>query len=270
MIIDAISFFQENDMVDFRLQYLWSRVDQFVVAEASHTHSGNPKPWNFDQDRFAWAKEKLLYGKITFPDEMVEAAKNSEKPKEYTPNHPAWKLENYQRDAIELLCRNFSDDDILMLSDCDEIPSHDAIYTAKLCVDRFPMTFDQKLIFYNLTNYNKQPWGGTVVDMLGHARKVGMQYLRDNREHHSVIRNAGHHLTYFGGAQSVKSKLESFAHMELNKTEFTDITHIEESLKNSTSLFREDSVGCYKVGKDFYHKSFLKLVPDSWWGYEAI
>lgn len=247
MIIDSFIFNDEIEMVEFRLQYLWSRVDLFVIVEANKTFTGNIKPYKFDTNRFQWAKEKIFYC-----------------PMELDTHPDPWKMEAKQREHIASCVSAHSPDDILMLSDCDEIPTHYAIDIALKHKEHFPVTCDQSIVFYNLTNVNKNPWAGTVITTVGHAR-AGTQALRESRERNRVIRNGGFHLSYFGGVEQIKSKIESFSHTECNKPEFTSKEHIQKTLTSSGSLFGESQENCYKVGKDFYPADFLKLAPESWW-----
>lgn len=63
MIIDAFLFYQEYDMLEFRLRLLYDQVDKFVIVEADKTFSGLDKPFDFEQHRarYAWAEEKIKY-----------------------------------------------------------------------------------------------------------------------------------------------------------------------------------------------------------------
>lgn len=247
MIIDSVLYNGEADMLEFRMKYLWDSVDCFVVVQADHTFSGKKKNLaNFE--KFEWAQEKTIFSSLSCE-----------------PYSNPWLNETNLRNSIMQPCQGFSNSDIIMLSDCDEVPTHEAIDTALKHSNLWPMTFDQTIVFYNLSNVNKSPWGGTIISTLGYARNIGMQPLRKSREQNKVIRNGGFHFSYFGGAEAVREKIESFSHQELNKPEFTDMENIKHSLDNAKSLFGEENENTYKVGRDFYPSDMIKLFPERWW-----
>ena len=50
-VIDCFTFFNELDLLEFRLKFLDQHVDMFVVAESNLTHSGKPKPYYFEENK---------------------------------------------------------------------------------------------------------------------------------------------------------------------------------------------------------------------------
>lgn len=264
MIIDAVLFNNEFDILEFRLQLLWRYVDKFVIVEADKTFSGSDKPWNFisQMDRFYWAKEKIVYhgAKIDMSGLDLNYV-----PASYEPDAPQWKIENQQRNSILEACNEFPDDSIIMLSDCDEIPSHAAVEFRRDNNLIYPMTCDQTIIPYHL-GYARDDigWRGTVMSDLGYVRQSSFQWMRDNRASFSPFPSGGWHLSFFGGAGQIKNKIQSYAHQEFNKPEFTDIEYIEETIKNGNHLFKEEA-SLRKVDKSFYPKYFIDLAPESWW-----
>src|SRR5690349_9882068 len=119
-IIDCFTFFNELDLLEFRLKLLDSHVDHFVMAESNITHSGQPKPFYFEEnrERFQPWLHKILY--IPLHQSAEGLVFNSET--SYNPQSSAWKLENGQRNALTAAAKLTSDDDLVLLSDLDEIP----------------------------------------------------------------------------------------------------------------------------------------------------
>ena len=112
-IIDCFTFFNELDLVEIRLKYLYDVVDHFVIIEADMTHSGNEKPYIFQQslERFAPLKDKIIY----IPAKM----------KHFDPGKEVeWKREGYQRECIAMGLKKIDlhDNDLILISDLDEIP----------------------------------------------------------------------------------------------------------------------------------------------------
>lgn len=266
MIIDSFIFNDEIEMLQFRLRLLWNKVDKFIVVEGNHTHSGNPKPINLlgkFVDELQWAEEKL----ITYPVRIDTANLDfSYRPKEYDPNAPQWKVEHQQRNAIINACRKFSDNDTLMLSDCDEIPSYGAIEFFRNTKFTYPVSCDQIIVPYGL-NYVRSDigWRGTVACSLGYCRQEGPQILRDLRTKYPPIPYGGWHLTYFGGAEQIKKKLESFAHAELNRPSLTDADYIKYCFDHEIDFLTGNATLLTKVGKEIYPEYFLKYALEKWW-----
>lgn len=268
MIIDALTFFEELDVLEFRLKLLWDVVDKFVIVEVDHTHSGVRKPFNFslNRPRFDWAKEKIIY----HVDYINMSGLNlSYKPDQYDPNAPQWEIENRQRNLIIGACFGFSDDDILMVSDCDEIPSREVVEFRKNNPIIHPMSCQQQVSVFSLDYLCPIDWRGTTISTLKYARENSPQTMRDMRNRYSVMPKAGWHLTYFGGASQVKRKIQSFAHQEYNKEEYLDMKKIETAVKTGGAIF-PDGTPTVKIGKEYYPEYFLKLAPEKWWNHESV
>jgi beta-1,4-mannosyl-glycoprotein beta-1,4-N-acetylglucosaminyltransferase len=45
-VFDCFTFYKEFDLLELRLEELWDAIDYFVIAEAGHTHQGQPKPYH--------------------------------------------------------------------------------------------------------------------------------------------------------------------------------------------------------------------------------
>lgn len=265
MIIDSFIFHNESDMLEFRLKLLWDVVDKFVIIEADRAFSGKIKPFNFitDKHRFDWAKEKIVYMPINV--DVFDLNLDAPPPEKWDDDHFSWRIENRQRTAIIDACKYFSNTDILMVSDCDEIPSAQAVEFRKNNNLMYPMTCDQFIIPYKL-NYMRPDmgWRGTVMCDLSYARQVGTQTLRNERQRYSPFPKGGWHLSYFGGADMIRNKIECFAHQEINRDEFKDIDHINDCIKWGKSLLKED-VSLDIIDASFYPQYFLDKVPKEWW-----
>lgn len=113
MIVDSFIFSNELGMLELRLEILADTVDRFVLVEADRTFSGNPKPLVFEEnkDRFDKFLDRIEHIVV---DDM--------------PNNPnPWVKEIHQRNAVRRGFGGLRDNDIVMVSDVDEIPDVERI-----------------------------------------------------------------------------------------------------------------------------------------------
>lgn len=271
MIIDATMFFQEFDMLEFRMKLLWDYVDKFVIVEADRTHSGIKRLFHLDKEdaRFRWASKKMEIFHLEVPSSFLEKEIFKSimvKPSKYDPEHYCWKIENFQREAIMTACNKYSDKDTLIMGDVDEIPSYEALSAMSHPSLPMPIALQQRIVPLDLTNLDPAiGWRGTVFSKLGFARETGIQALRNMRKELPFIEKGGWHLSYFGGAQQIKTKIESFAHQELNSPILNNINHIESCIDSGQDIFGYENKNV-KIGKEFYPGYFIKHAPKKWWG----
>ena len=106
-IYDCFSYWDEDLLLELRLNILNNYVDYFVVVESDKTWQNNPKEFKFKLDNFIKFKDKIIYVRV---DDMPEG----ENP---------WVRENYQRNCITRGLHQAKDNDLIIISDADEIPN---------------------------------------------------------------------------------------------------------------------------------------------------
>jgi beta-1,4-mannosyl-glycoprotein beta-1,4-N-acetylglucosaminyltransferase len=194
MLVDAFMFFNEFDVLEMRLRALWDHVDLFVLVESPETHAGNPKPLHFkeNQERYAQYLSKIRY---------IEApvCPNPDKTDKFF-------IEKFQRDYIKLGLPE--EECTVMISDVDEIPDPMQIPqgagTVGLHMTMFEYSFD-----YIFTG---EPWIGTVITSNSDMKLRGPNYFRFNRWKFPIMTHAGWHLSSFGDAEHVATKIKNYAH----------------------------------------------------------
>ena len=148
MLIDSFLFFNEAELVELRIKYLNNLVDYFVVVEADITHQGKKKDWNFPKILESNLKEfsnKIQYHQLNIDPEKI---KNEESwIIDDIKGNDAHRVDNFQRNYIKTACEKFSNEDILIISDVDEIPSKQKLEFIKLCDFKkiAPIVFEQHL-----------------------------------------------------------------------------------------------------------------------------
>lgn len=234
MIIDSFIFNDELDILEFRLELLWDKVNKFIIVEANKTHTGLEKPFYFQEnkERFKWAESKIHHYMFS-PN--IEGMDFASKPSTYDTNHDCWKLENWQRNAILDIASEFPDDAVLIISDCDEIPSYEALALAR--ESQLPLACKQDLFYYNLSNLCNQDWRGSIFATVAQVKSLTPQGLRDMRNALPGITDGGWHLSWFG---DITKKLSMQAHQELNTPEFNNAEHVKKCIEQRKDLFNRN------------------------------
>jgi beta-1,4-mannosyl-glycoprotein beta-1,4-N-acetylglucosaminyltransferase len=195
MIVDSFMFYNELDVLEWRLRALDPYVDLFVLVESEVSHIGLPKELYFEKN-----KERFSQWISKIRHVVARDMPTDENP---------WSREKYQRHCILNGLQDIPDDAHVMISDVDEIPDMSRlepwpIRTISIHVHMFEYSFD-----YTFTG---EPWFGTVVTNIKSFKKLGPNFFRDNRWRFPYIINAGWHLSSFGDAEHVLKKLKTYAH----------------------------------------------------------
>jgi len=155
-------FFDEEMLLDLRLNILDKYVDKFVITEAIYTHSGNPKTLIFDINKFSKFKDKIIYIVVDKPPpDLININKSdnsNEKQSKMTLN--AKKREVYQINKARDGIADANLDDIIIISDLDEIPNLEKIDFR--IINQKLIFFKQKMFYYKLNLFYKSlPWFGS-------------------------------------------------------------------------------------------------------------
>ena len=228
-IIDAICFFNEHDLLEIRLEELYDVVDRFIICESTVTHSNKPKPLYFSANRERYKKyldkiQVVIYDNTSKTD--------------------SWEIENEQRRRIIEKLNDLDDDDIVMISDADEIPKKQIVMQLKnKAYEEFPVTLTYDTFCGSILNQYETPENHkyntcTVCLKYGIIRENNdLQHYTKNRMHFNQILHSGWHFTSMGGPEKMVKKLESFAHVELNHDVFKNKQLLRERIDNCNDIF---------------------------------
>ena len=265
MLIDSFLFFNETELVELRLKYLDKIVDCFVVVEADITHQGKKKEWNFPKILETNLKEfskKIQYHQVNIDPEKI---KNEESwIIDDVKGDDAWRIENFQRNYIKTACQKFSDKDILIISDVDEIPSKQKLEFIKSCDFKkiAPIALEQYLFHIDCNFLKLESWRGSIVTTMEICKAYSPHRLRRSRNRISHFTESGWSFSSFGGPNKIKEKLESIAHREFNNDKFKNVDHIINCQKTGKDLFHR-KVQSKKIDKAFFPKDLLKLMEEN-------
>ena len=230
-VLDCFIFNDELEILDIRLNILNSYVDKFIIVESTINHQGNYKKKHFNINLFKKFEKKIKY--ITI--------------EEIPKNFSAWQRENYQRNYISKGLEEFSPEDIIIVSDADEIPNLKNIDFTKL--NNYYYTFEQDHFYYKLNLKKKIKWNGSKMCKIKNLRSP--QWLRNLKMHKKysilrldkyfsknyvfnfkIIKNGGWHFGWLKTVKNMILKIKSFAHTEHNISLYKDENFIKECVNN--------------------------------------
>ena len=151
-IIDCFMYYDEDLVLDIRLNILDKYVSNFVICEANFNHNGTKRDLKFDIKNFSKFKEKIIYIPLKQQPMNLRIVENHDdrhlKNSKILDN--AVLRENFQRNYLQSAIKNFDNDDLIIISDLDEIPNLEKfVYKANLTF------FEQKMFFYKFNLVQK-------------------------------------------------------------------------------------------------------------------
>lgn len=231
-IYDCFTFFNELELLELRLRLLDDFVDYFVLVEGNRTYKNSHKPFYYDmhKEEFSKYKDKIIHIKV---EDMPAYHGDGD-----------WTIEYYQRNAIMRGLVQCQPEDLILISDVDEIPNKEMIQKLKLSeceieffvdkkkrflkkvatallfpeslyrntfsislLNRTALAFEQDLFYYFMNCKSKGKWQGSILVKYKNIKTP--QNLRDRRMKLPRIQNGGWHFSYLGGTEKILLKLNS-------------------------------------------------------------
>ena len=238
-LIDCFMFFDEDLILEIRLNTLSNIVDKFVIGEATRDHAGREKKLNFDIKKFSKFKDKIEY--LIIDDLPVDV---TSKKQNWHKNHIR---DQYQRNALARGYKNCQPNDLIMISDIDEIPNPKKIEEFNIqnkyaCF--LQKNYQSKI---NLLNITDGLWPGTKICQKKNLRSP--QWLRNIKikkipfckilkdKQPQLIYSGGWHFSFLKDPDSIKNKIISYSHQEFNIKLFTDTDLIKKRILSRQDLF---------------------------------
>jgi beta-1,4-mannosyl-glycoprotein beta-1,4-N-acetylglucosaminyltransferase len=233
-IYDCFQYFNEDHMVDLRMNILNEYVDYFVVSESTKTHQGQNKKINFDIKNFPKFKDKIKFVIAEYDKEIsFDNHTGGESP-----------VEQHQRNSLINGIKNASQDDLIILSDSDEIP--DLKKLKDINENKKYIAFSQKMFMYklNLQNLQESNWIGskitkkkyiTTMQNLRNLKFKKYPFWRIDKNNLQII-EGGWHFSFLQTPQQILKKIRSYSHGEFNKKTI-DEKKIEEKILQNQDIF---------------------------------
>ena len=253
-IFDCFMYFDEEIVLDLRLNMLDPYVDYFVIVESIFTHKGDRRELKFNHEKFNKFKRKIIY--LTYDDkpkdieEINDGDSENEKSRKFILN--AAYRENGQRNFISKGLDNAEDDDLILVSDVDEIPNLENIDLKK--IDREIMLFKQNMFYYKFNlklpnliwsgtkgckkKYLKSPQGlRNIKDKKYPFYRIDTYFSEKKYINLRFINNGGWHFSNIKTANEIEYKLKSYLHHREFDVNPMTASEIENIIKNKQAIY---------------------------------
>ena len=230
-VIDSFIFYNELDLLLYRLTVLDPYVDYFVLVESTRTFSGETKPLFYEENKELFREFHTKIVHIVVKDSPIQTKVHDDR-------------------ALSL-----SNEDCIFTSDLDEICDPERMKELRNGTLEFDRTylnrFELDMYYYNLNSRVQGGWHGLklITYMAYKNVKLSFQDMRTWEHSHPVpiVKKGGWHLSYFGNAARIQMKLKSFSHQEFNYDQYTNLESIEKNMNNSTDILYRPNFELLKV-----------------------
>jgi beta-1,4-mannosyl-glycoprotein beta-1,4-N-acetylglucosaminyltransferase len=219
-------YFDEDMVLDIRLNTLDKYVTKFIICEANFNHNGKKKKLKFDINKFKKFKDKIQY--IILEEQPLGLKTINKNDSIHEKNSKtldnALMRENYQRNFCLQTLKKFSEDDLIIINDLDEIPNLKKFkYENKITI------FKQNMFYYKFNlRYPNLPWMGSKICKIKHLKSP--QWLRNIKPRKYLpwridilfskkkffnvgfIQDGGWHFTNMKSAEQLDHKMRNFLH----------------------------------------------------------
>jgi beta-1,4-mannosyl-glycoprotein beta-1,4-N-acetylglucosaminyltransferase len=264
MIYDCFPFFNELDLLEIRLHELSNVVDRFVLVESTRTFQNSPKPlhYNLNKERFKEFEHKISH---VIVDKAPGFFYKFRKPR-------PWDFSNFQKNKVSEALGSCQPEDIILISDLDEIPSAKRIAEVK---DKQGVFVFQQLFCNYYLNFaaveapeachlakqnNYVYWKGTVMVRYKNFENFKVTRLMRDKTDGSVqqVIDGGWHFSLLGGYEQIIQKLKAWEHSKEKSYSFDELiadpSKLDKIIDSGSDLFG----GKYRFDK----VSGLQYLPD--------
>ena len=253
-IFDCFMYYNEDFILDLRLNYLNKFIDFFVIVESLYNHKGEKKNLNFNIKNYQKFKEKIIYIVLDHLPDSIEIINDNDdedaKNGKYILN--GYRRDNFQRNYIMNGIKNASLDDLILISDIDEIPNLKNLNLGE--IKNRLIFFKQKMCYYKFNLYLKSyNWVGTRA--CKKKNLISPQWLRDiksrsypfwridtffSKNKYSdiyFVNNGGWHFSYINSAEGIENKLKSYTHHREYDLNPLGVKKIKNMIKNRETVY---------------------------------
>ena len=280
-IYDCFMYFDEEVVADVRLHTLNEFVDYFVIVESKFTHKGEPRKLKFDHKKFEKFEEKIIYiiDEKVYPQTQEIQTEDSEAEKSIKQIVNATYRENGQRNLLHTGLKEANDEDLILISDVDEIPKLTGLNFKN--INEKIILFKQDMFYYKFNLWLPNLiWTGTKA-----CRKknlINPQWLRNIKDRKysffridtlfsstkfnsiKIINDGGWHFTNIKTPKEIELKFRSYLHhreFDLNPLSANQIGEIIKNKKAIYNLKVDKTINKFGNG-DVLKKFELSKLPE--------
>lgn len=243
MIYDCFNFLNEAHILEIRIEELKSVVDKFVICESDITVSNVIKPFFLEQSEiYNKYKDRIIYHKLEIGQQILSSQFNDHN------NEYRHTLMYNQRDAIMKSLSNCNDEDIIMFSDLDEIPTAKAVKE----LNNLPCILNLRGFYWYLNTPIFSPgnhyWFPSVIcDFYKNIKNKSFNQLRESKYSFKEIPEAGWHFSHLGDENQIAYKMLASSHSEYHASHYTDPINIKRRRENLIDPYDR---GGFVINKD--------------------
>jgi beta-1,4-mannosyl-glycoprotein beta-1,4-N-acetylglucosaminyltransferase len=251
-IYDCFNFFNELDLLEIRLNTLYDVIDHFVIIESDLTHSGEDKPFYYDDNKARFEKfaDKIIHYKVSdtpnqFNDlqngndetlNKIYSYINSQTKRFNRDSQPDYGRDFFQKECVMRPLVDCSDDDIIIISDLDEIPNPEILNNINtLNLTEHIYRFNQNMYCYYLNVLKEKNWFGSRILNYGKLKNLSINEVRGDNKLSVELPNGGWHFSFMGGKEMVRKKITSYSARDLGSSHV--INSIESNMENNIDPF---------------------------------
>ena len=228
-IFDCFMYFDEDVVLDVRLNFLDKFVDKFVIIESEYNHKGEKRIPLFNINKFKKFKDKIKYILTSDIPPGIEKINKEDKQNEVYRKSifNAWKRENLQRNQIQRGLTGANKEDWVIISDLDEIPNLSEI-DLKNTKENL-IFFKQNMMYYKfnlkledyiwvgskackMKNLESPQWIRDIKDRKYSWWRVDTFFSKRKYSNISFVENGGWHFSYLKNPKDIEKKLKSYLH----------------------------------------------------------
>jgi hypothetical protein len=240
-VYDCFLFYNELELLEIRLNEMNDFVDKFVIVEAGETFRGNPKPYYFEEnrDRFEKFSDKIIHVKVD----------------QHLATDNPWIRERYQRQQVLKGLKNCRKNDLVILSDVDEIVSRKRLprIIELITSGQAQAVVCEQKMYQGFLNRYQDKWHGSVCTPYHVIKRISTKATRRLRNMRprlmrrtgvtkiTCLPDAGWHFTSMGGIDRHILKLESYSHHEFDRPELKQAEKILQVFRSHQWVKVDDS-----------------------------
>jgi beta-1,4-mannosyl-glycoprotein beta-1,4-N-acetylglucosaminyltransferase len=253
-IYDCLIYFNEDLLLDLRFNYLDQYVEKFVVVESTYTHSGKKRKLLFDINKFSTFKKKIIYLVLDKePDNIFTVHEND------TINEINSKLmlngfhrEHLQRNYITKGLEEADSDDMIIISDADEIPNLESVDLSK--IKNKLIFFNQFYYYYKLNlkldnyiwcgskackkkNLISPQWIRSIKDKVYPLWRLDVLFHKKKYSDIFKVKNGGWHFSKLNTPEEIVNIMKSYSHYREYDLNPLGVNKIKEIIAEKKAIY---------------------------------